>query len=53
MRIERRATQPANEKNAPESRSTAAIAKRVAFDGLEPSPSMFLTIVGASGREGS
>src|SRR5262249_49625639 len=52
-RISRRATQPASENSAAEKSSTAAIAKRVALEGLEPSESMFLTIVGASGREGS
>ena len=53
MRIERRATQPVSERKAAEKSSTAAIAKRVALAGGELSWSMFLTIVGASGREGS
>ena len=53
LRIDRRATQPASEKVAAEKSSTAAIANSVALDGFEPRLSMFLTIVGASGREGS
>ncbi len=53
FRIERRATQPVRERKAAEKSRTEAIANRVAFDGGELSWSMFLTIVGASGREGS
>ncbi len=53
LRIDRLATQPASEKNAAEKSSTAAIANSVALAGGAPSESMFLTIVGASGREGS
>ena len=53
LRITRRTTQPAREKRAAEKSRKAAIANSVAFEGAEPSESMFLTIVGASGREGS
>ena len=41
------------ERKAAEKSSTVAIANRVALAGGELSWSMFLTIVGASGREGS
>jgi hypothetical protein len=53
LRIARRAPQPASESIAAEKSSTAAIANSVALAGGELSWSMFLTIVGASGREGS
>ncbi len=53
LRIARRATQPVREKKAAEKSRTVAIANRVALAGGELSWSMFLTIVGASGREGS
>ena len=53
LRIDRRAIQPASENIAAEKSSTAAIANSVALEGFEPRQSMFLTIVGASGREGS
>src|SRR6476659_2465240 len=53
LRIARRVAQPVSESIAAEKSSTVAIANSVAFAGGELSWSMFLTIVGASGREGS
>ena len=53
LRIARRATQPVKEQKAAEKRRTAAIAKSVALAGGELSWSTLLTIVGASGRDGS
>src|SRR6185312_3450557 len=53
LAIDRRVAQPASENIAAEKSRKAAIANRVALAGGELSWSMLLTIVGASGREGS